>query len=291
MTHLARRFAFPALLAFTITSLLAVSSLADTGTDEQREQKTFALRSGGTLVLKHERGRVSVQGWDKDQVVVDVVKRYEGGSTAERDEWLRDTKVNFTSESGRLEIEVERANRFCIGICYSGRGTVDLTIHAPRKVQLDIHESRADLQVTDIEGDLRLRNERSSVQVERLTGGVRIESERGPVRLRDVNVRGDFDVSVERAEFEFQGSGLPRGGRVQSERGDVVLRLPENVALNVEVNTDRRSSFRSDFPIATTTSYNSEKLRGTVNGGGPLLRLESTRGPVRLLRYVSPGRM
>ncbi|MDP7294385.1 MAG: hypothetical protein QGG24_03600 [Vicinamibacterales bacterium] len=43
----------------------------------------------------------------------------------------------------------------------------------------------------------------------------------------------------------------------------------------------RRAEFESDFPM-TMQSMDGRDFRGTINGGGPELLIESDRGRVRL---------
>ncbi len=48
----------------------------------------------------------------------------------------------------------------------------------------------------------------------------------------------------------------------------------------MEANLSRRADFSSDLSV--TTQQSGRKLHGTINGGGPRLRIEADRSDIRL---------
>jgi hypothetical protein len=272
------------LILATSVLLAGIPVIAQTASDpnagDERFQRTFTLHSGGAVVISNDRGKTVIEGWDKDQVVVDVVKRFEHGSDSERAAWMRETQVRFSNDPSRVQINVELPHRLCMTSCNWNAG-VDLTLHVPRRVQLDLQSDRGGIGVASIEGNLRIRSDRGSIDIDHVTGGIHVTADRGSVRMRDVDARGALDVRVDRGNIEFQGS-LTQDGNLASERGNILVRLPENVKLQLEVAQDRRSHFRTDFPVSTSGSFGSGTVRGSINGGGPTLRMRAGRGSVSL---------
>ncbi len=269
---------------FLITVLLlAGSAWTQTPGPGERFQRTFPLKSGGLLEVHNDRGGTSLDGWDKNEVQVEVVKRFEGGTTEQRERWLRETTVDFEASADRVAVKVHLPNNFCIGYC-DYRARVDLTIHAPRQLSVNLNNDRGPVRVADINGDVRLRIDRGVVNVERVTGGLSIHADRTPVHVRELRANQAVDLAVERADLELDNVVLAQGGRLSAGRGSIRARLPENVALTLDVGHDRRSSFHSDFPVTTTGSFGVGALHGSINGGGPVLRLRAERGAIRLER-------
>jgi hypothetical protein len=265
-------------LLVTVVHFPALAA-ADVG-DGERFQRTFTLASGGSVDVSNDRGKTIIEGWDKEQVVVDVVKHFEG-SSSNRDEWMRGTEVRFENTPSRVKVKVVLPEHYCFGYC-DWRGGVDITMHVPRRVQLELAGDRTEISVASIEGDLKASLDRGSIAVQRLVGGIRINSDRATVRIHDVDIRNDLDVRADRADIDFEGTGLTKGGTFEADRGNVVVRLPSNVRLQVEVASSRRSSFHSDFPMVTSGGWREGTVRGSINGGGPTLRLKTDRGSVYL---------
>ena len=69
--------------------------------------------------------------------------------------------------------------------------------------------------------------------------------------------------------------------RIELDRGDLEIDLPADQGLTIIADMLRRAEFESDFPV-TMQSMDGRDFRGTINGGGPELLIESDRGRVRL---------
>ncbi|HJO37778.1 MAG: hypothetical protein QGF21_02375 [Vicinamibacterales bacterium] len=65
------------------------------------------------------------------------------------------------------------------------------------------------------------------------------------------------------------------------DRGDLEIDLAGDQGLTLIADMSRRAEFESDFPM-TMQSMDGRDFRGTINGGGPELLIESDRGRVRL---------
>jgi hypothetical protein len=274
-------------LLLTCVVLIAVVAGAQ-ATEPERYTKTFPLSSGGALSVRNDRGRISVEGWDKKEVVVDVYKHFEGenvGVGPDRESWMRQATVEFDASASRVDVRVHRPENFCIGYC-NYRGWIDLTIHAPRSLRLDIVQDRAPVEVSAIEGSVTVRTDRAPVRLERITGGVRVHSDRSPIVLRDIKATQPVEIENDRADIELENVTFGGGGSLSTDRASIRARLPESTALTLDVQRDRRSSFHSDFPIATSGNVLGDgALRGSINGGGPTLRLRTDRGTIHLERW------
>lgn len=269
----------------TLTVLLACSFVVaqDKGPagDTARVQRTLPLKSGGELRVNNDRGSTTIDAWDKDEVNIEAVKHFEGGDTAMRDRWLRETEVRIENTSSYVSVKVVRPNNFCMGWCnYSA--WVDVKVWAPRKLAVDVSSDRTTTRITGIQGAMHITGDRSTIDVRNTSGSVRIKTDRGTVNLRDVDVRESIDIDSDRASVDIYATHFSAGGRLQTDRAPLTLRIPSDTALNVEVENERRSTFHSDFPMTTNGSFGRGTMRGTINGGGPTLRMQTDRGTISL---------
>ena len=64
-----------------------------------------------------------------------------------------------------------------------------------------------------------------------------------------------------------------------SGSGEIVVMFPSNVAIDVDARASS-GSVSSDFPVQGSISENS--IKGTINGGGPLLKMRADYGDIYL---------
>jgi hypothetical protein len=275
------------LLAAVGLALAVLPAFAQTA-DQQPEtfQRSFSLNSGGTLRVDNYKGTIHVTGADSSQVVVDVVKHFEG-SEADRKEWMRETRVDFKNESNRVEINVRYPTQsWSCWFCWtehSYSAAVELEIKVPRHTNLEIESYKSDIKISSLQGDLRINSYKSPMNIESTTGAVRIDTYKDEIRLHRVNIRGALFVKSYKADATIEATGLGDSAELENERGSIVLRVPANIGLDLDFDGARRSSFHTDFPVASQTGGRwDHSVRGTINQGGTRLRLRTTRGSVSL---------
>jgi hypothetical protein len=67
--------------------------------------------------------------------------------------------------------------------------------------------------------------------------------------------------------------------------GNVTAQIPDSAAVNLDAHT-MGGSVSSDLPITTNGSHPNNSLQGRINGGGPVLKLETVGGNVELRRHL-----
>jgi DUF4097 and DUF4098 domain-containing protein YvlB len=63
--------------------------------------------------------------------------------------------------------------------------------------------------------------------------------------------------------------------------GSIDVRLPANVAARIDANVSR-NGFETDFPLQLPGGWSSDHIRGTINGGGPRIRLSTGNGRIAI---------
>jgi len=269
-----------ALAAMSTTRLRSQS--ASSGSDQaERFQKTFNMASGGTLDVDNYKGTIHVTGADTNQVTVDVTKRFEGND-ADRKWWMENIKINFHNDSNRVAIEVKYPScNFCwVGHDYSS--SVELEIHVPRQTNVKLESYKPDIKIAGIQGDVRVKSYKSPIELDSTTGAVRIDTYKETIRLRNVNVRGPLEIKSYKADAEIDARSLGDSVNLENTKGDIVLRVPANAGLDVDFEGSRRSSFRSDFGMASQTGSFNSSFRRKVNQGGTRVRVRTEKGSVSL---------
>lgn len=129
-------------------------------------------------------------------------------------------------------------------------------------------------------------------------GGIRVRGAAGPVAVRTAGggitvegVRGAIEASTAgggiTAELVLADPDADTHCTLETAGGDVVLRLPADLqaTIDAEIQLDgarRDYGIASDFPLEIDDGARRITARGTINGGGDLIRLRTTNGDIEI---------
>lgn len=248
-------------------------------------QRSFAIAQNGTLHVDNYKGTIHVTGAEGNQVVVDVTKRFDGNE-ADRKWWMEHVEVNFRNSSDRVSVEVKYPQWTCMFCWRDFSAEVDLEIRVPRQINVALDSYKPDIKVAAVEGDIRIKSYKSPITIDSTTGAIRIDTYKDTLKLQNVALRGRLEISSYKAETEVNARTLGDTVSIEDHKGSTVLRVPQNAGLDVDYEGGRRSSFHSDFPLASETGGYDHSVRGKVNRGGTRLRLRTERGSVSLEKLL-----
>lgn len=132
---------------------------------------------------------------------------------------------------------------------------------------------------TDVAGSLTLRTVSGEIQGESVDGHLDLNTVSG-----HCTVTGRLDELTARAvsgDLTFDIGGAPASS-LTTVSGDVVMRLPEDAALDLDVTT---VSGHLDSAFAVLGTSSKRRLAGSIgSGGGPRVSVRTMSGDVALLR-------
>ncbi len=267
--------------------------------------RTLALNPGGLLRLETYKGSVQLEGWERDQVQIEArIEPPEDVSDAYARETVEATQVEITGGGSSVRIRsdydaVPCQERWYLTGCSQNLPYVHYTIHAPRRLELELkdHKSRltlahlegrvdldsykGEIRLSDLQGTLRLETYKGVLEADNLRGTLTLNTYKGEVKLS--HVRSRLQAETYKGEITIRALALEGDSRLETERGRIELVLPANQSFTLDASIGRRADFWNDFEM-TTTLANNYSIRGQVNGGGPRLSLESDRGTIFLRR-------
>ena len=218
----------------------------------------------------------------------------------------------FSSSSDRLRFVVEVPRRADLDLKTSG-GSIDAESIQGR---VELHSSGGSIAVAEVEGDVDAHTSGGSMNASEVRGNVRLDTSGGSIRAEGIDgdliakssgggihvagIGGDASVKTSGGSvevFDVAGaieahtsggpvrasftSGNASGGSLSSSGGGITATIDPAVALDVDAHTSGgRVSF--DLPITVHGATSRTSLRGELNGGGPLLKLRSSGGSIRL---------
>ena len=158
---------------------------------------------------------------------------------------------------------------------------VTVVARIPLRADLDISTiNNGEIIVTNISGNLELSNVNGPITATRISGSVIAESINDTIDIGFVSI-DDVNASS-----------------LESMNGELNLRLPANIGVQVHLDTSR-GEIISDFEVEVLPStltverddeYGGVQVRiesviiANINGGGPTIRLKSMHGDIHILK-------
>lgn len=167
---------------------------------------------------------------------------------------------------------------------------------------IQVKQCSGKLRVSTGGGNIDLGDISGPVEMETGGGSIRLASAKGPVRAETGAGRIELNgVSAATAETgaggivaKFIGSSAERtDSSLETSAGDITVYIAPNVAITVRADIEAANghNIHSDFSDIRINAEKSDwgepravSAEGTLNGGGPVLKLRTTTGDIRILR-------
>ena len=282
---------------------LVVGSVASAAAQGRTFERTMELQLGSRLALEADRGSVRLTSWDRTEA--EIVARIEppggvGDDYARRAVEGTAIEVRGNRRSVRIRTDYRGVPR--LGRLFNNRRLprVHYEIRAPRQLDLDLEIDRAATTLEGFEGRLLLDLDRSDLDARDIGGAVLLEFDRGTLQVSDLagsiaidldrsgqvvldGVRGDLQLDADRTDVTLRGLVIENRSLLELDRGDLDVELAPGLAVTLDVDGTRRSGLSIDLAGSVELVESRDGgFQGSVNGGGPVLRIETDRGAVRV---------
>jgi len=145
---------------------------------------------------------------------------------------------------------------------------------------LDADTSGGGIRASDIRGAVRVDTSGGSIVVENAAGDVLASTSGGGVRVTGAGGRVDAHTSGGSVDVLFT-RGNARGGDLATSGGGITAGVDPGVGLTIDAGSSG-GDVNTDVPVAIRGAASRRELRGDLNGGGPLLRMRTSGGGVRI---------
>lgn len=171
---------------------------------------------------------------------------------------LRDLGAKLRASTGSGSITVDRV-----------RGAVHAT------------SGSGSIRGTGITGGITAKTSSGGIDVEQVgSGPVEVSSSSGTVYVR--GVRGGLQASTSSGGLNVEGE-ISNDWRLSASSGSIRIHLPRNQGFDVDATTGS-GSIDVDFPVTVTGPVGRKSLRGSAQGGGPLLHVRTSSGRISIGR-------
>jgi hypothetical protein len=246
--------------------------------------RAFPVAAGGILHLKTNGGTVQVQS-STDQVVTILAKeKIHADSEAEADERLEGFTLSL----------VQQGNDITALAKYGGpqprphSGSwppvqADFFITVPANFAVDLDSSGGRVTVGDLAGFVHSHTGGGELNLGRIGGGIEASTGGGSVWIE--SVENTLQASTGGGSIRAVISGPIKGDcEVQTSGGSMHFTVDRTAGFVLDAVTSTSNVEIDELPITVAKGGpGRSQLAGSVNGGGPLLRLRSDSGSIEIL--------
>ena len=324
-------------VAVTTMALVGAHPAPATGVARAQSnvERSFTVGSGGTLRIDASFGNIEVSTSSGNNVDVKVIREVRGRYQDDAQQILSDHQVSVLQSGNDIVVTTEVSDAVRDRWNDEYRNTplrVSFEIMVPRDYNVDLETSGGNIEVDDLNGDLRsetaggnlgfgnisgtvwahtaggnitlegssgtadlstsggnitigdvdgdvdAETSGGSIRIRRAGGEVRAETAGGNIEVEDVG--GTIEATTSGGNVSATITRQPSGDcRLSTSAGTVTVTLAAGIAVDVDARTSI-GRVSSDFAIDGTVGRNS--IRGSINGGGPELRLRTSAGSIRI---------
>jgi hypothetical protein len=231
----------------------------------------------GHLVIDTYKGSITVTTSDKPQVEISVKIESDDSDSRDAARDVEDTEIEMHSSPQEVTLrtnykKVERNNHFDFWDWLSDPSnisnslpSVHYTIKMPRTAELRIKDYKSESHIEGMASYLTLNTYKGSVEILDFTGGIDLETYKGDVRASIGTLKND--------------------SYFKTYKGKILVTISKRNGFELRTDFEKRVHFSTDFDVEThdrDRKHHTYDYTGKINGGGPILNFNSSRGDIRL---------
>ena len=280
-------------LVFPLLSLSVVILILFIDVEHSRTDRSeFPVNPTGHLTVDTEFGTIHIETTDEDHINIAGTKEWKAKLRELRSKsakWISelpgDLEVTTKHEKVDTKSDIRVEVKFKRGQEHWQEGlkwfTVDVRVTVPRQYSVTLKTASS--------GDIHVDNLMGTVSAEVLDGNLHLSEIQGEVwgktrKNGDITLKGcqsSVNLTAVMGDIRAEMTTQPQhpwtlhtaGG------GEIDVTLHPNIAVDVDAQT--QGNISNDFSIQSHRDVEN-RLKGSVNGGGPLLKLRATAGEIRL---------
>ena len=247
--------------------------------NEMRLDTTVAVERGTIVDLSASDGRITVRGWDRNEVEIHAVS---ASGELQFSKTARSLRLE-ARRSGRsktldatITVRVPLNTRVVVGTMLGDvevlnvRGEVDATLYSGNITirgasgRTAVSNVSGDINVSDIDGALRVTAISGEMELSDIRGDIEVTSNSGDVSMRGM-LSNSAQVQVVEGDIWYDGA-LSKTGKYEfnTHSGDVHLYLPDSTKGTVSLQSFS-GSLHSTLPLTVQPGSNASRgLAGAV---------------------------
>ena len=280
-------------------------------------EKTFTVQAGGNLNAATQGGDITIMTSDRPEVHVAVKQVVRASTEKEADEIL--AKLTLTLEQSGNDVTAEAKYEKRSSGSWFGNWppvTVSFEVTVPKNYNLKLNTSGGNISVASLNGNVHARTSGGDLRFDRIEGDIDAGTSGGNITLKEGTARARLgtsggDITIDRAggptDVSTSGGNIKinsvaqlinattSGGDIHAviteplkqdtllstSGGDVDVEVVKGAGFQLDASTSGGDVKASGLTITIEKGGTGKsRLVGSVNGGGPRLKLRSSGGDV-----------
>jgi len=213
-------------------------------------QQTYSLNPNGRVVIQNLYGDVRITTWDRDEVLVQAIKR------SKDPKQLDDAHIVVDSSSGLVSIHTQYA-----GADAEHPASVEYRITVPRNANLEnVKLVNGGLSISGLEGSIKATSINGSIKAEKLGG------------------QADLSTVNGHLEADFNRVSRTTSISLSSVNGPIRLSLPKDIGAQLFAH-NLSGGIESNIGRVLRVS-GGNRLRTTLNRGGAQIHVNNVNGGI-----------
>ncbi|MFT3868944.1 MAG: DUF4097 family beta strand repeat-containing protein [Nibricoccus sp.] len=286
---------------------------------ERTVEKSFSVATGALLKIDTVQGAIRIELSPDNQIHVLVREGMEVDDEAAADKRLKDLDLRLEQVDGTVSVKARylRAVRWTWQSWPPV--TLSFVVKVPRACNLDLVTTEGDITIGNLDGSIHARTEAGAIFTGEVKGAVQATSLRGDISVTACsgeltitaksgnvtvgrpggltkisgsgglievqNARGNLRVDADGADIKV-GFAHPctESAELRAAGGDIEVILDTRSICTIRANSSRFGQVKlKNFPGAIESGEaGSSHVVATLNGGGPLVKIDASGGNVRL---------
>jgi len=222
------------------------------GTPKAEFHQTYSLNPNGRVVIHNLYGDVRITAWDRDEVLVQAIKK----SNDPRQ--LEDAHIVVDSSGSLVSIHTQYA-----GADAEHPASVEYRITVPRTANLEnVKLVNGGLSISGLEGSIKASSVNGSIKAERLGG------------------QADLSTVNGHLEADFERISPANSISLSSVNGPITLSIPNGAGAQLMAH-NLSGGIDSEFGHVWRAS-GGHRLRTIVNRGGAQIRVNNVNGGISI---------
>lgn len=291
------------LTIFVAALLVASTSQAgDVNDIKDTVKESFKVQAGGTLFIDIDHGNVGVSSHSGNEVRIEVERVVSTDDRSDAQEVFdrHDLSLEERSSNVYIESRYDENDSFWRRIRSNDRLKVTVRVQIPREYNVEFTSGAGNVEIGDLRGRVHGRTGAGNIEIGAVNGPINVSSGSGNIQIAgarglveantgagNVEIReisGEVSVNTGAGNIEVYISRQPENdSRLNTGAGNITAYLAESVGVDVDAEASMGSA-KTDYPLKIEGKWMSKSFAGSVNGGGPHLKMRAGVGNVELRR-------
>ena len=243
---------------------------------EEQLEWTFDGAGVSRIDAQTVNGSISLEGSERDQVIVRALKEVRARSAADAEEFARQVQVYAEQDGDEIQISREHPKpRKGINV------TVSYEIESPRTVDVNLRTVNNKIQISGIDGSIDAATVNSNIELQGDTGPIDVHTINGNIEASVGFIANESAFSTTNGSINVKVCDGAAPLTAKTTNGSIDLTLPADFSGQLDAKTTN-GCVDSDFPIPPT-GKSKKRLEGQIGEGGEaVVKIRSLNGGIHL---------